>query len=566
MSLKEQGPLIVMKDGKMLLETQHPMFEHAREDLSAFAELCKSPGYVQTYQMTPISLWNAAAAGMKSEEILHILFKYAKNEVSQPLQMEIKQCIGNYGTFELRMMGEELLLISNQQEALHSLLQKELTVPFFSGRNERQLQGESGSPIFGVPIAAVDRGRLKQVLTTLGYPIVDMAGFRQGEQLPAVLQAELRDYQAEAVHAYCDGVRSSAGSGVLVLPCGSGKTVIGIAALTRLECATLILTTNVTSVRQWRDELLRKTNLREEDIGEYDGTRKVVRPVTIATYSILTHRKNKEGLFPHMKLFNERDWGLIIYDEVHALPAPVFRVTADIQATRRLGLTATLVREDGRQTDVFSLIGPKLYEMPWKRLEQSGWISRVSCHEIRVGMSALLRQKYVQAKLQDQHRLAGENPMKIEAVHRLLALHPGEPTLIIGQYLHQLRSIAESLGSPMISGETPHEEREKWYALFKSGDIKLLVVSKVANFAVDLPDASVAVQVSGSFGSRQEEAQRIGRLLRPKAGGNTAAFYSIVSKDTSEEHFALHRQLFLVEQGYEYDIQDWASVQGYAEL
>jgi DNA excision repair protein ERCC-3 len=369
----------------------------------------------------------------------------------------------------------------------------------------------------------------------------------------------MRDYQRKAVDAMCAEGQKHGGSGVVVLPCGAGKTVVGIAAMVRLQCATLILTTNVASVRQWRREIIEKTNLTEEEVGEYNGQKKEVRPVTIATYQILTHRQRKEDSFLHMGLFNERDWGLIIYDEVHLLPAPVFRVTADIQATRRLGLTATLIREDGCEKDVFSLVGPKLYEAGWKELEREGWIAKVRCTELRVSMPEGVREAYTAAENKNKTRIAGENPNKLGIIRELLTRHKKEPTLVIGQYIDQLRIISEQLEAPMIYGQMPHKERDRLYAQFNEGEIHTLVVSKVANFAIDLPDARVAIQVSGSFGSRQEEAQRLGRLLRPKAN-NEAFFYTLVSDESKEQEFSIHRQLFLVEQGYRYDIIDGDSL------
>jgi DNA excision repair protein ERCC-3 len=424
---------------------------------------------------------------------------------------------------------------------------------FVTERGERALQ-----------VRRESRGELKQELIKLGYPVSDLAGYHPGEPLRIGLKRELpdgrrfalRDYQEAAVEAFYRGGSLHGGSGVLVLPCGAGKTIIGIAAMARLGCATLVLTSNVTSVRQWKREILEKTELTAEQVGEYSGEAKEVKPVTIATYQILTYRKGKEGPFAHIELFNLRDWGLIVYDEVHLLPAPVFRMTADIQATRRLGLTATLVREDGREEDVFSLIGPKRCELPWKQLERAGWIAAVTCIEVRAPLPAERRAAYAAAEARRQFRLAGENPAKLDVVRKLLERHKNEPTLIIGQYLGQLKLLSELTGAPVISGEVPHEERERLYAAFKGGSLRVLIVSKVANFAVDLPDASVAIQVSGSFGSRQEEAQRLGRILRPKPGENAAHFYSIVSRDTKEQEFAMKRQLFLVEQGYEYRIVD----------
>ncbi len=409
---------------------------------------------------------------------------------------------------------------------------------------------------------------MKQELVKLGFPVEDLAGYSRGESLPIQLRSDaagtgafaLRDYQRSAVDSFYREGSMQGGSGVLVLPCGAGKTVIGIAAMGKLSCATLILTTNSTSVKQWKREILDKTDLTEDMVGEYTGLQKEVRPVTIATYQILTYRKSKNESFVHMDLFNKRDWGLIVYDEVHLLPAPVFRVTADIQATRRLGLTATLIREDGREEDVFSLVGPKRYEMPWKTLESQGWIASVECVELRVPLPPAEMEAYRSAAERERMRIASNNRAKLDVVDGLLRKHEGEQVIVIGQYLEQLHKLAERTGAPMISGEMPHDKREALYHSFRSGEIPVLIVSKVANFAVDLPDAAVAIQVSGSFGSRQEEAQRLGRILRPKSGENKAYFYTIVSEDTKEQEFAMNRQLFLIEQGYNYRMVGAAGV------
>lgn len=557
------GACIVQRDFTVLLEKEHPGFEQAKLQLSCFAELVKSPALFHTYRITPLSLWNAAASGWTADDVVDRLQNLARWQVPGKVVSDIRTWISRYGSLALVKIQEvpDTLCLEVRGTDLSLLQQLEREPALTPYRLERD-----GASRLRFP--AVFRGLLKQEMIRLGYPIIDEAGYHSGHTLPLALRSELpdglpfalRDYQMEGVQAFAGSITSDpqqaiGGSGVIVLPCGAGKTVIGIAALERLQCETLILTSNVTSVRQWITEICQKTTLSREEVGEYTGDRKQVRPVTVSTYQILTHRKRKEEEFKHMSLFNERDWGLIIYDEVHLLPAPVFRATADIQATRRIGLTATLVREDGCERDVFSLIGPKLYEVPWRELEKCGYIAQVECQEIQVAMSPSLRENYEAAQGRDKFRIAAENPRKIVWLQKLLRLHENRQILIIGQYLQQLTQVANVLHAPLIIGSTPQEERVRLFQAFRERRIQVLVVSKVANFAVDLPDASVAVQISGSFGSRQEEAQRLGRILRPKMSGDVAYFYSLVSADSREQHFALRRQLFLVEQGYEYSIR-----------
>lgn len=572
-------PCIVQRDRTILLEVEHSGFEEAREQLSRYADLVKSPPSFHTYRITPLSLWNAASSGWSAAQICESLQSLSRWDVPAALLDEIFRLVSRYGQLSLlkHPEREEWLILQCEDEELMYEINQQPTVSKL---------GLTFLTVTMAEIPAERRGMLKQELTRLGYPVMDHAGYQDGQFLQIHWQGEayvvespannrtnrlnpadetagmenglrkpksfrLRDYQQEAAEAFRDS-GGKGGSGVLVLPCGAGKTVIGMAAMRELQCETLILTSNTTSVRQWIAELQEKTSLQTSDIGEYTGQRKEVRPVTVATYQILTHRQSKEDELHHMKLFNERSWGLIIYDEVHLLPAPVFRATADIQATRRLGLTATLVREDGREHDVFSLIGPKRYELPWKTLEEKGWIASVDCVEVRVPMNDNLKEQCRYAGTRDQFRLASENPVKMNVVKRLLERHSGAQTLIIGQYLDQLEAISGELGIPLISGQMPQHQRNELYADFKRGELRILAVSKVANFAVDLPDASVAIEISGSFGSRQEEAQRLGRILRPKAGDNKAFFYALVSQDSREEVFALRRQLFLIEQGYQY--------------
>jgi DNA excision repair protein ERCC-3 len=546
-------PLIVQSDSSVWLEASHCEVDEVRSMLSRFADLQKSPDMLHTYRITPLSLWNAASTGLRVEEIIAFLDRSSKYGLPSVVQQSIRKYMMRYGLLRLEHVGGELYLVSDD-----TIVLKELSTYGSVSRYFRENHGERA-----VAISEGGRGGIKQELIKLGFPVEDRAGYRAGETLDMALQEsnrqakpfQLRDYQVKAADSLYRN--EGGGSGVVILPCGAGKTIVGIAAMARLQCATLILTTNVTSVRQWKREILDKTDLTEEQVGEYNGAHKEVRPVTIATYQILTHRRTKQDSFTHMQLFNKRDWGLLIYDEVHLLPAPVFRATADIQATRRLGLTATLVREDGREEDVFSLIGPKMYEVSWKELESKGWIASVECQEIRVPLSLILRSEYETADAKRKFRIAGENPCKLKVIDDLLMKHTGESILIIGQYLDQLQVVSQHLGAPMISGSTAQEERERLYQLFREGSLKVLIVSKVANFAVDLPDASVAIQISGSYGSRQEEAQRLGRILRPKRGGNRAVFYSLISGDTKEQDYAIKRQLFLVEQGYRYDIVNW---------
>ncbi|MEC0168792.1 DNA repair helicase XPB [Paenibacillus graminis] len=554
-----KGACIIRKDRTILLECGHPGFEAARTALADFAELVKSPPAYHTYRVTHLSLWNAAAAGKTVQEILAVLSLLSRCGIPAGLEEEVRQLVSRYGRLELHSgaAGGSLMVLRADNPVLLDELAEQAALQGLGLKRTASLECQCPSE---------QRGLLKQELTRLGFPVLDYAGYRDGQALNVPWKKAagsgaasgefvgLRDYQEEAVRRF-GRIGGSGGSGVVVLPCGAGKTLVGLAVLESLQCETLILTSNATSVAQWRAELLKRTGLDEESVGEYSGMKREVRPITVATYQILTHRRSKGGPFGHMNLFNERNWGLIIYDEVHLLPAPVFRATADIQATRRLGLTATLVREDGREDDVFSLIGPKCYELPWKVLEKQGWIAAVDCIEVVVPMDTEIRHKYMYAGEKEQFRVAAGNPAKAGAAARIIAAHPGAAVLVIGQYLDQLEQLAASLGAPLITGKTSQQERSGLYAAFNEGTIRLLVVSKVANFAVNLPDASVAIEVSGAYGSRQEEAQRLGRILRPKPGENKAYFYTLVSGDSREQDFALRRRLFLTEQGYEYAVQ-----------
>jgi DNA excision repair protein ERCC-3 len=554
-SFQPHNPLIVQSDHTLLLEVHNPLYEPARTAIGAFAELEKSPEHIHTYRITPLSLWNAAAAGLSVERITTTLVKFAKYPVPQNVLVDVRDLAGRWGRVRLMRQDSGLVLTSDDTALLVELARH---------RAVKTYLGEPLTPnAFTVPIRY--RGALKQALTTVGWPVEDLAGYVEGLPLSLDLRADRfvpRDYQTEASDAFYQGGTVGGGSGVVVLPCGAGKTIVGLAVMAQVQQSTLILTTGQTSVAQWRRELLEKTTLSEADIAEYTGAVKDIGPVTLTTYQMLTHRAEKSEDFPHLRVFDQRNWGLIIYDEVHLLPAPVFRVTAEVQARRRLGLTATLVREDGREGDVFSLIGPKKYDVPWRDLEGRGWIAEAACTEVRCALPRDVRMVYAMALSREKFRIAAENPVKGVVLRHILARHPGAPALIIGQYLDQLKQIAAACDAPLITGKTVQRERERLYALFRTGELSLLVLSKVGNFALDLPDAEVLLQVSGTFGSRQEEAQRLGRVLRPKAAGRQAHFYTLVSRDTDEQEFAHHRQLFLTEQGYTYRITDeseWSS-------
>jgi DNA excision repair protein ERCC-3 len=547
------NPLIVQSDKTVLLETANARFEEARDALSLFTELVKSPEHIHTYRITPLSLWNAAALGLKPGQVKETLVGLSKFAVPQNVLADVDELMGRYGQLKLVQSGEGMWLVSEDEALLEEVVRQRKVARLLIGGIEEDR----------VRVKPEERGELKHVLIQLGFPVEDLAGYVDGEPLELGLREqtragepfELRDYQRQAVASFWAGGTSAGGSGVVVLPCGAGKTVVALGAMEAVRAHTLILTTNVTALRQWRDEILDKTSLTEEDIGEYSGFRKEIKPVTITTYQILTYRKTKDGPFEHFDVFNQSNWGLIVYDEVHLLPAPVFRAVANLQSRRRLGLTATLVREDGCEEEVFSLIGPKKYDVPWRVLEKQGFIASATCTEVRVGFAdESARLEYAVADLRIKHTLAACNPAKREVVRALLARHKEDRVLIIGQYLEQLHEMAALAGAPIITGRTAQGKRDQLYEQFRTGEVPVLVVSKVANFAVDLPDANVAIQVSGTFGSRQEEAQRLGRVLRPKRHSNEAVFYSVVTRDTIEQEYAAKRQLFLTEQGYRYTI------------
>jgi DNA excision repair protein ERCC-3 len=558
MNYDPTNPLIVQGDRSVLVEVDNPRYTEARDALAPFAELEKSPEHIHTYRLTPLSLWNAAAAGMTAETMIEVLGRYSKLPLPSNLSADINELVSRYGRVRLERAGDQLRLVCEDRPLLEELARQPRVRDYLGERADAQ-------SFFVDP---AHRGVIKQGLIAVGYPAEDLAGYTEGAGLEVRLRElarsglpfRVRDYQREAADIFYAGGDVRGGSGVIVLPCGAGKTIVGIAALALMQRSALVLTTGITAVKQWHRELLDKTSLTEDQVAEYTGETKSIGPVTLATYQILTHRTDKKEEFPHFKLFDQRDWGLVIYDEVHLLPAPVFRVTANIQARRRLGLTATLVREDGREEDVFSLIGPKKYDVPWRELESRGWIAEANCTEVRVALPEPLRMDYAVAEWRNKYRLASENPAKEDVVARLLERYRDSRVLVIGQYLKQLRLLRKRFNIPLITGATPNADREDLYQQFRVGKLRQLILSKVGNFALDLPDANVLIQISGTFGSRQEEAQRLGRILRPKANGEIAHFYTLVTRDTRELDFAHHRQLFLTEQGYSYTIADGADL------
>jgi DNA excision repair protein ERCC-3 len=581
MNYDPTNPLIVQGDRSILVEVDNPRYAEARDALAPFAELEKSPEHVHTYRLSNLSLWNAAAAGMTAEAMVEVLRRYTKFPLPTNLAADISETVSRFGRVKLlrhvaavvpleepkpgegetpppAAAADKLKLVCPDKPLLEELARQPRV---------REFLGEKLGPDSYV-IEPAHRGVLKQALINVGYPAEDLAGYTEGAPLDVSLRDiartglpfHVRDYQRQAADTFYAGGDVRGGSGVIVLPCGAGKTIVGITAMAMMKKSTLILTTSITAVKQWVREILDKSDLAEKDIAEYTGETKDIAPVTVATYQIVTHRPDKKEDFPHFKLFDQRDWGLIVYDEVHLLPAPVFRVTAQIQARRRLGLTATLIREDGREGDVFTLIGPKKFDVPWRELESRGWIAEATCTEVRVALPEALRMEYATAEWRNKYRLASENPAKDDIVARLIDQYQGKHLLVIGQYLKQLRQLSKRFNIPLITGQTPNVEREDLYGKFRRGEIMQLILSKVGNFAIDLPDANVLIQVSGTFGSRQEEAQRLGRILRPKANGEVAHFFTLVTRDTRELDFAHHRQLFLTEQGYSYSIADEGDV------
>ncbi|KPA17035.1 type III restriction enzyme, res subunit [Candidatus Magnetomorum sp. HK-1] len=548
------NPLIVQSDHTVLVEVHSPLYADARNGLVRFAELIKSPEHVHTYRITPLSVWNACAAGVNIDDMITTLDSYSKYPVPEHIRVEIKDFASRYGRIKLNRDQRGLILETDTDLLAEELAHSKPIIPLLEDRL-------SVNEFLVLPI---NRGKIKQCLIKIGYPAEDLAGYKTGEAFKFMVRDQsltgipfdFRPYQTDAAEIFHASGAKTGGSGVIVMPCGAGKTIVGISCMNLIQSSTLILTTSVTAIRQWKQEILDKTSIAEDQIGEYSGARKEVLPITISTYQIMTYRTKNSDIFPHLELFDKRNWGLIIYDEVHMLPAPIFQITAGLQARRRLGLTATLVREDNKEDDVFALIGPKKVDIPWKDMESQGWIATAQCCEIRIPLDKSIQMDYAVANKRSKFRISSENPSKIKIVRQLLDRHSDRQILLIGMYIDQLKAISNNLDIPIITGKTPQKKRDTLYELFKNGDIQIMSVSKVANFAVDLPDASVAIQISGTFGSRQEEAQRLGRILRPKAGENQAYFYSIITKDTVEQEFALKRQLFLCEQGYEYSIKN----------
>jgi DNA excision repair protein ERCC-3 len=538
-----EGPLIVQSDKTLLLDIDHPLSTECRRAIAPFAELERSPEHIHTYRLTNLGLWNARAAGHDAELVIDTLIKYSRYAVPHSLLVDVAETMSRYGRLRLEADPVHgLILITTDVGVLEEVIRAKKIAPLLGVRIDPET----------IAVHPSQRGAIKQSLLRLGWPAEDFAGYVDGQAHEISLKQndwKIRPYQELAAEGFWHG-----GSGVVVLPCGAGKTIVGAAAMAHAKATTLILVTNTVAARQWREELLRRTTLNEDEIGEYSGAKKEIRPVTIATYQVMTKKKN--GVYSHLDLFDTHDWGLIIYDEVHLLPAPIFRFTADIQSRRRLGLTATLVREDGMEGEVFSLIGPKRFDVPWKEIEAQGYIAPAECIEVRVNLTEAERLSYATAEPEERYRYCATTRTKRNVVEKLVDLHAGEQILVIGQYINQLDDLSETLGVPVIKGETPIKERERLFAAFRTGEITCLVVSKVANFSIDLPEATIAIQVSGAFGSRQEEAQRLGRIVRPKADGRGAKFYSVVSRDTIDQDFAQNRQRFLAEQGYSYRIID----------
>ncbi len=538
-----EGPLIVQSDKTLLLDIDHPLSTECRRAIAPFAELERSPEHIHTYRLTNLGLWNARAAGHDAELVIDTLIKYSRYAVPHSLLLDVAETMSRYG--RLRLEADPihgLILVTTDVGVLEEVIRAKKIAPLLGVRIDPET----------IAVHPSQRGAIKQSLLRLGWPAEDFAGYVDGQAHDISLKQndwKIRPYQELAAEGFWHG-----GSGVVVLPCGAGKTIVGAAAMAHAKATTLILVTNTIAARQWREELLRRTTLNEDEIGEYSGAKKEIRPVTIATYQVMTKKKN--GVYSHLDLFDTHDWGLIIYDEVHLLPAPIFRFTADIQSRRRLGLTATLVREDGMEGEVFSLIGPKRFDVPWKEIEAQGYIAPAECIEVRVNLTQAERLEYATAEPEERYRKCATTRTKRDVVEELVGLHAGEQILVIGQYIDQLDDLSETLGVPVIKGETPIKERERLFAAFRTGEITCLVVSKVANFSIDLPEATIAIQVSGAFGSRQEEAQRLGRIVRPKVDGRGAKFYSVVSRDTIDQDFAQNRQRFLAEQGYSYRIID----------
>jgi DNA excision repair protein ERCC-3 len=551
------NPLIVQSDFSLLLEVYNDKFEKTRNEITKFAELVKSPEHIHTYFISSLSLWNAAAVGVKLGDIINCLNDYSKFDVPSNVITEIKLIFSRFGVVEIRKLGEDnsklMLLIKDENLEIeinsNPKLKKYLVNKIDKGKYQIDL---------------LSRGDLKVIFFNFNIPVHDIAGYINGKKLEISLRETalsglkfgLRDYQKMSSEAFYQAGSVFGGHGTIVLPCGAGKTIVGIDLISKIKMHTLILCTSVAAVHQWIREILDKTDLSENDIGEYTGDKKEIKPITVCTYQILIYRKNKESNFPNFSLFQSNEWGFIIYDEVHLLPAPIFRITAEIQSTRRLGLTATLVREDEHEKDVFCLIGPKKYDTPWKVLEKLGWIAEAKCIEIKLPLPDDILMEYLIADQKEKFNIAAKNRYKNEVLKDIILRHHGLSILVIGHFIDQLKIVSEKLKAPLITGKTPNKAREEMYGKFRRAEIKLLVVSKVANFSLDLPDASVLIQLSGTYGSRQEEAQRLGRILRPKVN-NVSYFYSLTTRDSIEEQYSHNRQRFLTEQGYSYEIDFW---------
>lgn len=585
---RTDNPLIVQSNRTLLLDVHAPLSEECRNALIPFAELVSSPEHLHTYQITPLSLWNAAGAGFSGEDAVAVLEKYSRYDIPQSVIMWIKESAGRFG--KLRLVpapseknfqtgeDEEFLYLVSESPYVYKEIEanpaaKKMLVPCEYIAPENALKNVTQNERrYCFKLLLTDRGTIKQNLLKLGWPVKDDVPLVDGEPLEFSLRKttlsgkkfEIRRYQSEAAQSIVGDRGPGTGFGTIVLPCGAGKTIVGITIMDMLRTNTLIVTTNISAVHQWISELLDKTTLTKEQISEYTGESKTICPVTVATYQILTWRPEKTGPYPHFSLFRKKGWGLVIYDEVHMLPAPVFRVAAELQAVRRVGLTATLVREDGCEGHVFSLVGPKRYDVPWKELERDKWIASAECVEVRLDLDSSKEIEYAVAGSRIKHRIASENPVKTEVVRELVTKYSEDKILVIGQYIDQLQKLSQELNAPIITGKTPNAERDRIYSEFRNGTIRVLVVSKVANFAIDLPDASIAIQVSGTFGSRQEEAQRLGRILRPKE--RTSRFFTLITRNTVEEDFGSNRQKFLAEQGYSYRILRYINSQSLEEL
>ena len=597
--MQYENPLIVQGDRTILLDVHAPLANECRNELIPFAELERSPEHLHTYRLTPLSLWNAASAGFTAEDAVSVLKKYAKYDIPQSVCVWIKEVSGRFGMVRIIPGPKEVVPLSGDffseeqkkvvpEQYLYLVVKNEKIFLELGAIKSFQTLLTPCKIDFSVPslpqdltenekkfsfiLKLTDRGTVKQLLLKYMWPCKDEVSLEDGESLQINLRDvtksgkkfEIRGYQKDAAQALIGDKGPGTGFGTIVLPCGAGKTIVGMQIMQMLKTNTLIITTNISAVHQWINELLDKTDLQAEQIAEYTGESKTIKPVTVATYQILTWRPEKDGPYPHFSIFRERKWGLIIYDEVHTLPAPVFRVAAELQTVRRVGLTATLVREDGLEGFVFSLVGPKRFDVPWKELEHSGWISEAECVEVRLDLPSDKEIQYAVASQREKYRIASENPVKDSVVLQLVNRLSEDKILVIGQYLSQLEKLSSLLSAPIITGKTPNSERDRIYNQFRNGEIKVLVVSKVANFAIDLPDASVAIQVSGTFGSRQEEAQRLGRILRPK--DRTSRFFTLITRNTVEEEFGSNRQKFLAEQGYSYKIIQYKDESSFQSL